>query len=69
MEETIAARSVAYDLARLIEGATQVPCSVFGQVITSHCDEAVGHPVSVARSALTPGKVRAFLLPVVDRIV
>jgi hypothetical protein len=43
MEETIAARSVAYDLARLIEGATQVPCSVFGQVITNHCDEVVGH--------------------------
>jgi hypothetical protein len=46
MEETIAARSVAYDLARLLEGATQVPCSVFGQVITNHCDEVVGHLVS-----------------------
>ena len=34
MQGAIAARTVTYDFARLMEGATQVPCSVFGQAMT-----------------------------------
>ncbi|ADE15619.1 isocitrate dehydrogenase, NADP-dependent [Nitrosococcus halophilus Nc 4] len=34
----IAAKRVTYDLARLMEGATQVPCSGFGKAIIEHMD-------------------------------
>ncbi len=33
MAEGIASKQVTYDLARLMEGATQVSCSRFGEVI------------------------------------
>lgn len=36
MEKTIAARTVTYDFARLLSGATQVSCSGFGQAMISH---------------------------------
>ena len=36
VEGAIGARTVTYDLARLMEGATEVPCSVFGHEIVSH---------------------------------
>jgi isocitrate dehydrogenase len=32
----IAARTVTYDLARLMEGATKISCSQFGEAIISH---------------------------------
>ena len=36
MEGAIAARTVTYDFARLMEGATQVSCSAFGEAIIAH---------------------------------
>ena len=36
MEGAILAKQVTYDFARLMPGATQVPCSVFGQRIIAH---------------------------------
>jgi isocitrate dehydrogenase len=33
MEKSIASKKVTYDFARLMEGATQVSCSGFGQVM------------------------------------
>ena len=36
MERSIASKKVAHDLARLMEGATQVSCSGFGRVMVSH---------------------------------
>jgi isocitrate dehydrogenase len=37
----IAAKTVTYDLARLMEGATKVSCSAFGEAIISHAQESV----------------------------
>jgi len=36
MERSIASKRVTYDFARLMEGATQVSCSGFGQVMIDH---------------------------------
>jgi len=36
MEGAIASKQVTYDFARLMEGATQVSCSAFGQGIIGH---------------------------------
>ena len=36
MERAIQSRKVTYDFARLLEGATQVSCSGFGQVMIDH---------------------------------
>ena len=36
MEKSILSKSVTYDFARLLEGATQVSCSGFGQVMIDH---------------------------------
>ncbi len=36
MEKSILAKHVTYDFARLLEGATQVSCSAFGQVMIDH---------------------------------
>jgi isocitrate dehydrogenase len=36
MEKSIASKRVTYDFARLMEGATQVSCSGFGQVMIDH---------------------------------
>ncbi|HVL09882.1 MAG TPA: NADP-dependent isocitrate dehydrogenase [Burkholderiaceae bacterium] len=36
MEKSIASKKVTYDFARLMEGATQVSCSGFGEVMTSN---------------------------------
>ncbi len=36
MEKTIAAKTVTYDFARLMPGATQVSCSDFGRAMISH---------------------------------
>jgi isocitrate dehydrogenase len=36
MENAIASKKVTYDFARLMEGATQVSCSGFGQVMIDH---------------------------------
>jgi isocitrate dehydrogenase len=36
MEKAILSRKVTYDFARLLEGATQVSCSGFGQVMIDH---------------------------------
>ena len=33
MEKSILSKKVTYDFARLLEGATQVSCSGFGQVM------------------------------------
>ena len=33
MEQSILSKKVTYDLARLIEGATQLPCSGFGDIL------------------------------------
>jgi isocitrate dehydrogenase len=33
MEKSILKKRVTYDFARLMEGATQVSCSAFGQVM------------------------------------
>jgi isocitrate dehydrogenase len=33
MEDAIASKKVTYDFARLMDGATQVSCSGFGQVM------------------------------------
>ena len=36
MEKSILSKHVTYDFARLLEGATQVSCSAFGQVMIDH---------------------------------
>jgi isocitrate dehydrogenase len=36
MERSIQSKKVTYDFARLMEGATQVSCSGFGQVMIDH---------------------------------
>ncbi|WP_151445596.1 NADP-dependent isocitrate dehydrogenase [Lacisediminimonas profundi] len=36
MESSIGSKKVTYDFARLMEGATQVSCSAFGQVMIDH---------------------------------
>ncbi len=36
MQQAIAAKTVTYDFARLMEGATQVSCSAFGEAMISH---------------------------------
>lgn len=36
LEKSIAAKTVTYDLARLIDGATEVSCSKFGDAVISH---------------------------------
>ena len=36
MNGAIAARKVTYDFARLMQGATQVSCSAFGQEMINH---------------------------------
>ncbi len=38
MEKSILSKKVTYDFARLLEGATQVSCSGFGQVMIDHMD-------------------------------
>lgn len=39
MEKTIQDKIVTYDLARLMDGAKKVPCSVFGQALIDHMGE------------------------------
>ena len=36
MEAAILSKKVTYDFARLMDGATQVSCSGFGQVMIDH---------------------------------
>jgi isocitrate dehydrogenase len=36
LEKTIAQKTVTYDFARLMEGATEVSCSAFGDAIISN---------------------------------
>jgi isocitrate dehydrogenase len=36
MEESITSKKVTYDFARLMEGATQMSCSGFGDVMISN---------------------------------
>ena len=36
MKDSIKSKKVTYDFARLMEGATQVSCSGFGQVMIDH---------------------------------
>ena len=36
MQKSIASKRVTYDFARLMEGATQVSCSGFGEVMIEH---------------------------------
>ena len=36
MEKSIQSKKVTYDFARLMEGATQVSCSGFGQAMIDH---------------------------------
>ena len=38
MEGAIAAKTVTYDLARMMDGATEVKCSEFGEAIIKHMD-------------------------------
>jgi isocitrate dehydrogenase len=40
MEKSIASKKVTYDFARLMDGATQVSCSGFGQVMIDHMQAA-----------------------------
>ncbi len=45
MEKSIASKKVTYDFARLMEGATQVSCSGFGQVMIDNMSSADNHSV------------------------
>jgi isocitrate dehydrogenase len=36
MEKSISSKKVTYDFARLMEGATQMSCSGFGDVMIEH---------------------------------
>jgi isocitrate dehydrogenase len=38
MEGAVAAKTVTYDFARLMEGATEVKCSEFADAIIKHMD-------------------------------
>jgi isocitrate dehydrogenase len=38
MEGAIASKIVTYDLARMMDGATEVKCSEFGEAIIKHMD-------------------------------
>ena len=40
MEKSITSKKVTYDFARLMDGATQVSCSGFGQVMIDHREQA-----------------------------
>jgi len=39
MEGAIAARTVTYDFHRLMEGATLLKCSEFGDAVIAHMDK------------------------------
>ena len=39
MEGAVAAKTVTYDFARLMEGATEVKCSEFGTAVIKHMDD------------------------------
>ncbi|MES1999286.1 MAG: NADP-dependent isocitrate dehydrogenase [Pseudomonadota bacterium] len=43
MQGAIAAKTVTYDFARLMEGATQVSCSAFGDAMIAHMDAMIAH--------------------------
>ena len=36
MDGAISAKTVTYDFARLMEGATEIKCSAFGEAIIKH---------------------------------
>jgi isocitrate dehydrogenase len=38
MEGAVAAKTVTYDFARLMEGATEIKCSEFGDAIIKHME-------------------------------
>jgi isocitrate dehydrogenase len=40
MEGAVAAKTVTYDFARLMDGATEVKCSEFGDAIIKHMGQA-----------------------------
>ena len=44
MEKSIQSKKVTYDFARLMEGATQVSCSGFGQVMIDHMSASNSKP-------------------------
>ena len=60
MEGAVAAKTVTYDFARLMEGATEVKCSEFGDAIIKWMDKAP-EPVKVEVSA--PAKTGAARKP------
>ncbi len=43
MQGAIAARTVTYDFHRLMEGATLLKCSEFGEAVVAHMSEGSGH--------------------------
>jgi hypothetical protein len=53
MEGAIAARTVTYDFARLMEGATEVKCSAFGDAIIEWMDRK---PKAAAKKKAAPKK-------------
>jgi isocitrate dehydrogenase len=64
MEKSIASKKVTYDFARLMDGATQVSCSGFGQVMIDTCKplrlgqrrmRQPPRPVRGSRRAFRPG--------------
>jgi isocitrate dehydrogenase len=47
MDGAIQAGTVTYDFARLMEGATEVKCSEFGDAVIAHMGAAVSAPLAV----------------------
>ena len=77
MESAVAAKTVTYDFARLMEGAKEIKCSEFGDAIINWMDKTIPAPVAKAVAAKVPAptvkaatkKVVATLSPKGKKVV
>ena len=53
MEGAVAAKTVTYDFARLMDGAKEIKCSEFGDAIINWMDKPIPAPKSVAVKVAT----------------
>lgn len=64
MERAIASKKATYDFARLMEGATEVSCSGFGQVMIDHLSWRHRAPLGHRRHAPQPANAEAVFVVV-----
>ncbi len=67
MEGAVAAKTVTYDFARLMDGAKEIKCSEFGDAIINWMDKEIPAPKAVAAKA--PAKKAAAKKAVVKKAV